>query len=269
MAFNKQHPSVTAIIPCWKCKETIDRAVSSVYDQSLRPVKLILVDDASGDGTAEYLDLIALRYPKNWIEVVKLTFNSGPGPARNAGWDISNTDFIAFLDADDAWHPQKIELQFNWMQKNPHASICGHSSNLYDQSSGFKSLMTLEEPKVYGFFEMMISNRMITRTVMLKRRLPFRFRDKNVTEDYLLWLEIAKNNLKLYRFDEPLACSFREEYSVGGYSGNLWKHELRELNAVKFLYKNNKIDMLTFIIFSSWSITKYFRRVLLRYFNTH
>lgn len=261
---NNYTPTVTAIIPCWRCKETIERAINSVYSQTIRPTKLILIDDASGDGTLDLLESIASRFADNWIEVIKLSSNAGPGPARNAGWDRSASEYIAFLDADDAWHPQKIELQLTWMRDHPEASISGHTSTLYNAALGFETFKNLGQPKHYGLFEMIISNRMITRTVMLKTNLPYRFKDKNVTEDYLLWLEMGLDNLKLYKFEEPLAVSFREEFSTGGYSGNLWKHELRELNAIIFLYKNKKIGPLTFMMFSFWSTVKYFRRVMLR-----
>jgi hypothetical protein len=99
---------------------------------------------------------------------------------------------------------------------------------------------------------------------MIKRSLNYRFKGKETTEDYLLWLEMVTDGVALYKFDEPMAVSFRPEFSVGGYSGNLWKHELRELNSIKFIYSNKKIPFLTFVIFYIWSYVKYIRRVFIR-----
>ncbi len=255
--------SVTVVIPCWRSKETINRAVESIYYQSMVPAKVILVDDASGDGTAQHLAKMQREFPDGWIDVIQLKENSGPGVARNAGWNEAKTTYIAFLDADDAWHPRKIELQYNWMCKHPDMAITGHASELFNEVAGFKKIETLSKPKQFSYFSMVISNRMITRSVMLKTELSFRFGGKSVTEDYLLWLEMVASNIPMLRFDEPLAVSFRPEFSAGGYSGDLWRHEKRELNAILKLYQKKKINLPSLSIFSAWSLVKYGRRFLL------
>lgn len=257
------HANVTVIIPCWRCKETITRAVDSVYKQTILPEKVILIDDASGDGTADFLEQLALNYPKEWINVIHLAVNSGPGVARNAGWDMAKTEYIAFLDADDAWHPRKIELQYGWMQSHPDIIITGHESELFDDKFGFPEFQAIESPKEYQLSDMLISNRMITRSVMMKTDITVRFKGKDVTEDYLLWLELSAKKIKIVKFTEALAVSFREEFSIGGYSGNLWKHELRELKALCYLWKTNQLNLFVWLLASAWSLIKYIRRVLI------
>ena len=254
---------VTVVIPCWRCISTIERAVNSIQQQTSLPEKVILIDDASGDGTADFLDHLKNKYEAEWIEVIKLNINSGPGPARNAGWHSAKTPYIAFLDADDAWHPQKVELQLNWMLMNPDIVITGHASELYEEDRGFKEINVLNKPRVYTLLNMLISNRMITRSVMVKADISFKFAGKDVTEDYLLWLEISATNIPIIKFDAPLAVSFRPEFSAGGYSANLWRHERRELKALNYLRSTNKINGLFWVIFSSWSIVKFARRLII------
>ena len=112
--FNTEKVSVSVIIPCYQCTSTIQRAVDSVAQQSLLPREVILVDDASDDETLEMLYSIQKSYGSNWVKVLSLKTNGGPSLARNAAWELVDSSYVAFLDADDSWHPQKIEIQFSW-----------------------------------------------------------------------------------------------------------------------------------------------------------
>ena len=117
--------SVSVIIPAYNSASTIIRALQSVATQTLAPQEIIVVDDASTDTTR---DLVANFASSSSIPVRVLTqtTNSGPGAARNAGWDAATGDYIAFLDADDQWHPRKIELQYPVMQSQPAATMSCH-----------------------------------------------------------------------------------------------------------------------------------------------
>jgi hypothetical protein len=107
---------------------------------------------------------------------------------------------------------------------------------------------------------MLIANRFPTRSVMLKRELALRFGGKEVTEDYLLWLQVVLAGLPSYRLDSPLAVSFRAEFSPGGYSGQLWRHEKRELAAWRALHRLGSISSGTLLVATFWSLVKYVRR---------
>ncbi len=102
--------SVSVIIPAYNSASTIIRALQSVVAQTLAPLEIIVVDDASTDTTRDLVTTFASSssFP---VRVLTQTTNSGPSAARNAGWDTAVGDYIAFLDADDQWHPRKIELQ--------------------------------------------------------------------------------------------------------------------------------------------------------------
>lgn len=252
---------VSVIIPCFKSMETILRAINSILNQSVKPFEIILVDDASGDGTLEFIHKIASNINDVSIRVVALAENSGPGVARNAGWKIASGPYIAFLDADDSWHPNKIKLQYQWMIEHPETVMSGHSTMLIKDGGDLPIVTCLPKSKKIGLYDMLWSNRMVTRSVMLKSDLLYRFEGKKVTEDYLLWLQVIADGLPVVKFDAPLAFSFRPEFSPGGYSGQLWKHEKRELAALYFLKHSKKILLLTFVLAYLWSLVKYVRRV--------
>jgi glycosyltransferase involved in cell wall biosynthesis len=230
---------------------------------------LILINDCSPDGGLTSKALVEIQNSTTdiSIKVLSMSKNVGPGMARNEGWNISTQPYIAFLDADDIWHPQKLQIQYAWMKLNPTVALSGHLTSEFMDDETLPLLKI--EPKdmmaeQINLTKMLISNRFATRSVMIQRILPFRFMNKNFAEDQLLWLEIILSGRKAVVLDQILAYSGRPEFSIGGYSGSLWIHEKRSLVAWSYLYEKKSISFLVFCLASMWSYTKYLRRVLIR-----
>ncbi|MBT8567953.1 glycosyltransferase [Polynucleobacter paneuropaeus] len=275
MAVNKIIIPVSVIIPCYRSAQTIKRAIDSVRMQTCLPAQTILIDDASQDGSLELLRQLQQEYPELNIVIEELKVNSGPGLARNRGWELSDQSWLAFLDADDAWHPQKLQIQWEWIGRHPKVALIGALTKELDPTGrtylvgdDTQKLVLPNVNKVHQitFAQMLLANRFYTRTVMLQKNLPYRFADRRYTEDYLLWLEIILAGVDACVIPEELAFSFRPEFSGGGYSAQLWKHEVRELNAWHYLYRKKKIILVVLIIAISWSYIKYLRRVIKRAF---
>ena len=261
MSLSYPHAPIAVIIPCYRCRIEVARALDSVLNQTLQPAEILLIDDASGDGTLDMLrKLEALYAPR--VKVIVQAQNGGPGLARNAGWEAATQPWLAFLDADDVWHPRKLEIQWAWLTAHPEVVLCGHDSRFsegridhpVDAAPVAKRLSTLK---------MLVSNRLPTRSVMLRRDLPFRFQGKNVTEDYLLWLQIILAGYPAYRIEACLAYSLRPDFSPGGYSGQLWAHEKRELAALQALRSSGSVPWLALQLATVWSLLKFLRRLWL------
>jgi len=261
-----EYAEVSVIIPCYRCTETIERAVLSVAKQTLRPVEVILIDDCSGDDTLELLMRIQHDYTKGWIKVITQRANQGPGSARNAGWDVATQPYIAFLDSDDAWHPQKIEIQWLWMVAHPGVALTGHASKVIssDQEAADNPIPNCRA-QFYPIskHQHLLLNRFPTCSVMLKRNLSYRFIEgKRASEDFLLWCEIILDGYPAWRCDLPLAFLFKAEYGEQGLSGNLWMMEKGQLDSYSRLYVNKRLDFSSFCMLYAYSIAKYVRRVL-------
>lgn len=119
-------PKVSVIIPVYNCAEFINDAVESVLVQTYKDYEIIIVDDGSTDNLRERLELFAdkIRYIHQE--------NKGHSCARNTGIKQARGEFIAFLDADDIWLPDKLKLQIAVFRANPkiglvHADICRFS----------------------------------------------------------------------------------------------------------------------------------------------
>ena len=111
---------ISVIIPCFKCSETIERAIISVVNQSLYPYEIILIEDYSDDNSRTINKLTKLQSKfKDHIKIIRNKRNMGPGYSRNLGWEKSKGNLVAFLDADDTWHLKKLEIQCEFLKKNP------------------------------------------------------------------------------------------------------------------------------------------------------
>jgi len=252
---------VSVVIPCFRCIDTIEQALSSVMRQSALPAEVLLIDDASKDGTLALLHELSKRHG-SILRVISMPINLGPGLARNAGWAIATQPWLAFLDADDIWHPQKLEIQWSWLQAHPEVDLCGHSTRLIHAGLVGPAPVAFSSAQL-SLIQMLISNRLPTRSVMLRRDIVMRFADKRVTEDYLLWLEAIAHGRVAYRLDVCLAFSIRPDFSPGGYSGQLWAHEKRELAALAHLASTVRLRPGLILLASIWSIIKFMRRYAL------
>lgn len=109
----KRVSSITAIIPTYNRKNWLGEALDSVLQQTRPPEEIILVDDGSTDGTAAF---VRERYPAvRYLSREK----QGPAAARNAGAAAANGEWLAFLDSDDCWLPQKLQRQVEFLQQHP------------------------------------------------------------------------------------------------------------------------------------------------------
>ncbi|MFN6485475.1 MULTISPECIES: glycosyltransferase family 2 protein [unclassified Nostoc] len=122
-------PKVSVIIPTYNRKHYLERAINSVLNQTYTDYELVVVDDASTDGTTSF---IAEKYPS--VRCVSLPKNCGAGGARNEGIRIARGSFIAFLDSDDEWLPKYLETQIQYIESSPDNVIvfCGCIHQMQD-----------------------------------------------------------------------------------------------------------------------------------------
>jgi glycosyltransferase involved in cell wall biosynthesis len=263
-----QQAPVSVIIPCYRCTETIGRAVVSIIQQTLPPKEVLLVEDCSGDEgqTLNLLYQLQQTYQGKvgLIRVIPLEKNRGPAGARNVGWNLAQQPLIAFLDADDAWDPKKIEIQYKWMESHPEVALTGHSSVWIRPGESAPNLPNQTQARPISRRQLLLSNRLLTRSVMLRSEITYRFEPaKRYAEDYLLWLKIVLGGHAAWRLELPLAYSYKAHFGGGGLSGDLWKMEKGELDAYKRVYQEGIISLTTFVGVVLVSLVKYFRRLLL------
>lgn len=259
---------VSVVIPCFRCEGTIARAVESVIGQTMPPMEILLIEDFSGDEgrTLEALYGLQRRYKDSGIKVIPLESNGGAAAGRNRGWDEATQPYIAFLDADDAWHPKKLEIQYKWLEAHPEVAFCGHQIEVVSSISEIATTMGIVPYRKIGHREWLFSCCFSTISVMLRRDLPFRFTPgKRFAEDYLLWLRIVLNGHDAWRIEAPLAFCFKPLYGSGGLTMNLWEVEKGELDTYSRVYREGLISLAAFIMMVLFSLLRYLRRLVLTF----
>lgn len=254
---------VSVVVPCYQCARTIERAIYSVVAQTLLPQEVILIDDASQDGTWRALQNLATQYP-GWIRIFRMEHNQGAASTRNVGWGRVTQPYIAFLDSDDSWHPEKIKLQFGYMHKHPHVGLSGHLYTWSNDESHSVLVSNAFEVSEISARALMLKSYFPTPSVMVKSDVTLRFRkSQRHSEDALLWQELALLGVEVVRLEAPLAKLYKAPYGDGGLSAQLWAMECAELNNFRIHYKNKNTSIGLLIIAILLSVVKFLRRLLL------
>ena len=201
-------PQISVIIPAYNAEKWLVRAVASCLAQTQPPLEVILVDDASTDKTLAVASALAAAHPE--VRVLSQAANSGPAAARNRGVAKSHGELVAFLDADDEWHPTKLQKQVAALRMEPTAGLV--FTALQVKSTDGHNLRELRHrlpnsqvERVAASFVLALN--MITPTLLLPRQvfeqvggLDERLR---VCEDHDLFMKIAFEHEVIY-LNEPL-----------------------------------------------------------------
>jgi glycosyltransferase involved in cell wall biosynthesis len=252
---------VSVVIPCFRCAKTISVAIESVRKQTAEALEVIAVDDASDDDTPRELSELRRRYGEKWLKVIRLARNVGPASARNAGWNAAMGEFVSFLDADDTWHPRKLEIQYGVMRANPGIALCGHSHLIGD----IGQVPVSAHPRVCEINprSLLWRNRFTPSSVMLKRDLQGKFPEgQRRMEDHRAWLEFAFSGQRIVMIDLPLAVQHKPAYGVSGQSADLTAMECAELENYRQLWREGHINGLLLAVLWIWSLAKFARRLV-------
>ncbi len=245
--------------------------MKSVVGQTLRPLQLILVDDGSTDGTLELMYQLQKKYGDYWIDIIELSHNMGVSIARNSGWESAKGEYIAFLDSDDTWHPQKLDIQYNYMKKYPSIAITGHGYNKIlsqdKQLTQNQFYSSDYKVKTFSYKYVFLKNPIITPSFMVKKNIDFRFlKGSNGFEDHLFLMKISNNLGPIHAIQLPLANIYKHEYGESGLSSKMWKMQRGHFFNYKYLYINKKIPLLVYIFLSLLSLIRYLKRLLVVHF---
>lgn len=254
-----ERADVIVIIPCYRCADTVARAVESVINQTLIPLGIILIDDGNDDESLQVLRNLQIEYGVDLISIISFEKNLGVSAARNAGWDRATSTYVAFLDADDIWHPKKIELQYIWMKDHPEVAICGHKSVMVDPED-FPEMTQIHHKPLVSMIpvqRLLMSNPFSTPSIVLKRDLPYRFDcAQHYTEDFLLIMQIGTDGNIVARIEEDLAYIFKRPGKTGA-SRYIWKMRVGDLLNYYKLWQSKRINVIQFCTLGLHSLLKF------------
>jgi len=232
----QKKPLISVIIPTYNRGWIIKKAIDSVLSQDYRDFELIIVDDGSTDNTLEILN----SYQDD-ITILRQN-NHGVSAARNRGIMAASGRFVAFLDSDDLWLPQKLSSQVDYFNLNPDAIIC-QTEEIWIRK-GVRVNPKKRHKKPYGMiFEQSLALCLVSPSAVMIRRSLFDevgvFDEKlPVCEDYDLWLRISCR-FPVYLIDTPLIIK------RGGHSDQLSASSGLDKFRIKSLKKIIASDLLS------------------------
>ena len=221
---------VTIITPSYNSSQYISDTILSVIRQTYKNWEMIIVDDSSTDNSVQVVEKIISNETK--ISMIRLTKNVGSAQSRNTALEVSNGRFIAFLDSDDIWHPDKLEKQVEFMLKRK-APISFTSYELIDENGESKNHVIYSVEKlnqldylkntIIGFSTSMIDTKYTGRK--------FRFIDIRTRQDTSLWISLLGEGYVAYGMDNVLV-----DYRV--HSNSISSNKYRAAKQVWNLYFN-------------------------------
>lgn len=186
---------VSVIIPCFNSSKTIVRAIKSVLVQSNEfNIEIILIDDFSEDDTLKKIK--NFEPPKNIsIIVLKNEKNMGAGYSRDKGIANSKGQYIAFLDADDYWLPNKLENQINFLKENENIAIVYSDYFIEKNVSNYEDLRLIKTPSEVSNKINKFINHIPNSTAILESKLAKKFRYPfiKIRNDFIFWNKILNH----------------------------------------------------------------------------
>ena len=231
---------VSIVTPCYNCQDFIEETFQTVIDQTYQHWEWLLVNDCSTDETDTKLLEIASRDDR--IKVFKNDTNCGAAVCRNVGMNNSSGEFIAFLDSDDLWSPEKLNLQVHHALQN-NLDFTYHDYQTVDSQGSMLKEMRLKS--TYTTKDLLRFNPFATSSIMVKRDIVFknnvRFKEHlRRRQDYLFWYDsiaVSKNvmglaqNLSGYRLGNAGSLS-ANKVKMAKIQWELYRNEF-ELSLIK------------------------------------
>lgn len=194
---------VSIVMPAYNAARTIRASIESVQAQTVADWELIVIDDGSKDDTANILAELAVEDDR--IHFLQNEKNSGASYTRNRAIALAEGEWIAFLDSDDLWKPQKLEKQLALAAKYPDMVICYTASSfINDGGEPYGYIMEAVERMTYKMLLrknlLSCSSVMIRASAMKEIKMP----NDRMHEDYYVWLTVVRSCGVAYGINEPL-----------------------------------------------------------------
>jgi len=211
---------VSIITPLYNSEKYIAEAIDSVLLQSYTDFEMIIIDDCSQDNSVK----VVKRYHDKRIQLIRLEANNGAGIARNTGINAAKGRYIAFLDSDDLWLPNKLEKQINFM-RTKNLPFCYSSFYLMDDKGQDLNKYREALPKV-DYRKMLRNNYIGCLTAIYDTEAlgKILMTDHKKRQDWGLWLKILSKTKWAESIQEPLASYRLRNESLSHHKWNLIRH---------------------------------------------
>ena len=251
---NHNQPLVSIIIPMYNAEKYIAETIESVVNQTYKNWELIVVDDCSTDSGRD----IVREYIKKdkRIKLIESETNfGGPARPRNIGIDNAKGEYIAFLDADDVWLSEKLQIQIEILMYNREYDIIDANAYTIDKNS--KKIDSLKIKKIYNILKyfmddiniLILSNYININTTLIRNKNIIKFEeDKNLIaiEDWFFWINNLMNGKKIYIYNKYLIHYRILDNSISNRSTDKQYRKIYYMYSILFLKEKVSLRMFIF-----------------------
>ncbi|UTB40008.1 glycosyltransferase family 2 protein [Faecalibacterium duncaniae] len=236
---------ISIIMAAYNTEKTIEQAINSVLCQTYTNFELLVVNDCSTDRTAEWVKSIAAKDSR--VRLISNVKNNGVSYTRKHGLEEAKGDWIAILDSDDAWEPEKLEKQIV-LQRRTNADLLFTGSAFMD-SEGHPIDWCLHAPKEVTYRQLLKQNVLSNSSALVRKELYAKYYaiGDGMHEDFAIWLSILKEGKKAYGVDEPLLIY---RIAKSSKSGNKVKAARMNWNTYRYV----GLNLMEAIYYECWYI---------------
>ena len=236
---------ISIIMAAYNTEKTIEQAINSVLSQTYTNFELLVVNDCSTDRTAEWVKSIAAKDSR--VRLISNVKNNGVSYTRKHGLEEAKGDWIAILDSDDAWEPEKLEKQIV-LQRRTNADLLFTGSAFMD-SEGHPIDWCLHAPKEVTYRQLLKQNVLSNSSALVRKELYAKYYaiGDGMHEAFAIWLSILKEGKKAYGVDEPLLIY---RIAKSSKSGNKVKAARMNWNTYRYV----GLNLMEAIYYECWYI---------------
>ena len=220
---------VSIIIPTFNSEQFIEKCIKSILAQTYKNYEVIFIDNSSLDKTLNIIKKYELNFDNFKLEIVKN--NKNIANSRNIGIIKSKGDYVAFLDSDDFWEPNKLEISIKFLKNN---DFFYHDMNIIDFEKN-KKINTPTRYQIDDLRDLLIKyNPIATSSVVIKKKILRKnlFSENlkyRTIEDYELWLRLIQLKVKIKYFDQKLGSLVERKNSSS-------TKEINKVHGFKLIY---------------------------------
>lgn len=255
---------ISVIIPVYNAGESIEKCLDSIKNQTWKgEFEIIVINDGSADRSGEILENYRKKNPEMPIQLINQE-NGGVSKARNTGLKIAKGDYIALLDSDDEWLPEKTEKQMKYLV-NKNFRVDFITSLWNDEKVSFPYAIGGNGLVAINLNKLLFKVTGQTSTAIFKKKIlentGFFDERQRYSEDANYWMRISENN-SMFLLPEKLviAGNGKKSFGFSGLSANLKEMEKGIQKNISEMYRNKRINLLQYLFYFVFSKLKYIVR---------
>ena len=224
---NKKRTLFSIIVPCYNAASSIEHTLLAVSQQTFKDFEVIVINDGSEDLSLQLINKFISKDPR--FKLLNLTQNQGLSHARNLGLDYSSGKYICFLDSDDWWPSNKLEVFKKHFNKG-YDFLFSDYTRVYENT---KKEVYVKVKKEIKYEDLLMFNPIPLSTVAFNSEKlgMIKFRDIKLSEDWIYWLDLFKNKIRPFGINKNLMF-----YSVT--SNNMSSNKLKMIVRAWYIYRH-------------------------------